>query len=155
MEGAIWGCPQEWEYLLPPGIRRISGEELSMRVWDLLAFMPKSLSTVEKWQVSCRILLVPGDCSVEELTRIRAERVVTCGLSPRDSLTLSSLAEPVLCIQRTLPRPDGTVVEPQEFLLPFLPFSAAEMLPLLGMWVLLADTGRSMLELVEKARNPL
>ena len=64
--------------------------------------------------------------------RITAETVVTYGLSPRDSLTLSSLAEPVLCVQRQLPRPDGTVIEPQEFPLPALPGPAAELLPLLG-----------------------
>ena len=46
--------------------------------------------------------------------------------------TLSSLTEPVLCVQRQLPRPDGTVIEPQEFPLPALPGPAAELLPLLG-----------------------
>ena len=57
---------------------------------------------------------------------------MTYGLSHRDSLTLSSLAEPVLCVLRRLPRPDGCVVEPQEFPLPELPGPAAELLPLLG-----------------------
>ena len=68
--------------------------------------------------------------------RVQAEAVVTCGLSPRDSMTLSSLAEPVLCVQRALPRPDGGTVEPQEFPLPALPGPAAELLPLLGLWLL-------------------
>ena len=57
---------------------------------------------------------------------------MTYGLSHRDSLTLSSLAEPVLCVQRLLPRPDGGLIEPQEFPLPALPGPAAELLPLLG-----------------------
>ena len=83
---------------------------------------------------SCLLLLAPGDCA--ELEGLRAERVVTYGLSPRDSLTLSSLAEPVLCVQRALPRPDGTVIEPQEFPLPDLPAPAEELLPLLGLRLL-------------------
>ena len=37
---------------------------------------------------------------------------------PRDSITLSSLREPVLCVQRTLPLLCGGVLEPQEFPLP-------------------------------------
>ena len=53
-----------------------------------------------------------------------------------DSLTLSSLTEPVLCVQRALPRPDGTVVEPQELPLPPLPAPAEALLPLLGLWLL-------------------
>ena len=76
-----------------------------------------------------------GDCTAP-LERITAETVVTYGLSSRDSLTLSSLAEPVLCVQRQLPRPGGGVVEPQEFPLPELPAPAAELLPLLGLRLL-------------------
>mgnify|MGYP001752222097 FL=1 len=79
----------------------------------------------------CRVLLAPGDRALS-LEHVSAETVVTYGLSHRDSLTLSSLAEPVLCVQRQLPRPDGTVIEPQEFPLPALPGPAAELLPLLG-----------------------
>ena len=78
---------------------------------------------------------MPGDCTAP-LERITAETVVTYGLSSRDSLTLSSLAEPVLCVQRQLPRPGGGVVEPQEFPLPSLPFPAEALLPLLGLRLL-------------------
>ena len=63
--------------------------------------------------------------------------MITCGLSPRDSLTLSSLTEPVLCVQRSLPRPDGAVIEPQEVPLPPLPGPPEELLPLLGLRLLL------------------
>ena len=83
----------------------------------------------------CRVLLVPGDWA-PSLDHIAAETVVTYGLSHRDSLTLSSLTEPVLCVQRQLPRPDGAVIEPQEFPLPDLPGPAAELLPLLGLRLL-------------------
>ena len=54
----------------------------------------------------------------------------------RDSLTLSSLAEPVLCVQRALPRPDGAVIDPQEFPLPPLPGPAEALLPILGLRLL-------------------
>ena len=83
------------------------------------------------------------------LDRITAETVVTYGLSHRDSLTLSSLAEPVLCVQRRLPRPDGGVVEPQEFPLPDLPAPAAELLPLLGTAAVAAATDKRALSVVE------
>ena len=83
----------------------------------------------------CRVLLVPGDFAAS-LEHIQAETVVTYGLSHQDSLTLSSLTEPVLCVQRRLPRPDGGFIEPQEFPLPDLPAAAEELLPLLGLRLL-------------------
>ena len=64
------------------------------------------------------------------------ECLITYGLSSRDSLTLSSLEKPVLCIQRTLPRPDGSIMEAQEIPLGILPAPAEEILPLLGLRVL-------------------
>ena len=73
---------------------------------------------------------------------------MTYGLSHRDSLTLSSLAEPVLCVQRRLPRPDGGFIEPQEFPLPDLPAPAAELLPLLGPPVVAAATDSGPLSVV-------
>lgn len=133
MESAIFLCPGAWRPLVPPGVRLPErAGELGERPWEVLALTPEGLSRAEAAQ--CRILLAPGDCGA--LDRIRAERVVTYGLSHRDSLTLSSLAEPVLCVQRTLPRPDGGTVEPQEFPLPPLPVPAAELLPLLGLRLL-------------------
>ena len=63
------------------------------------------------------VLLLPGDCGANGF---RAETVVTYGLSPRDSITFSSLREPVLCVQRALPLLRGGVLEPQEFPLPGL-----------------------------------
>ena len=131
MESAIWTCPAAWEPLLPPEVRplRRSGEAVGR--WALLALTPEGAALAEP--ACCALLLAPGD---SRPAHIRAERVVTYGLSPRDSLTLSSLAEPVLCVQRALPRLDGTVIEPQEFPLPPLPFPAAELLPLLGVRLL-------------------
>ena len=87
-------------------------------------------------KVRCRILLLPGSWERPLPPGLTAETVISYGLSARDSLTLSSLTEPVLCIQRQLPRPDGGWVEPQEFLLPVLPGPAEVLLPLLGVRLL-------------------
>lgn len=134
MEGALIGGPQSWGGWLPPGILQVgSAEELTERNWDILAFVGDGGSMPQT--VSCRVALVPGNGCVD-LTGVQAETVVTWGLSPRDSLTLSSLSDPVLCVQRALPRPDGGVVEPQELPLPRLPAPAEQMLPLLGLWLL-------------------
>ena len=87
-------------------------------------------------ELSCGLLLAPGNCPAEWLSRIRADFAVSYGLSARDSLTFSSLEEPVLCVQRALPGPDGTVIEPQEIPLPGLPAPVERYLPLLGLWLL-------------------
>ena len=83
---------------------------------DLLTLTPMGCALLpEPAAVTAGILLLPGDCPRSDL---RAGTVVTYGLSPRDSITLSSLREPVLCVQRTLPLLCGGVLEPQEFPLP-------------------------------------
>ena len=64
--------------------------------------------------ISCACLLVEGTCPAELLSSVKTAYVVTYGMSPRDSLTLSSLREPVLCVQRALTALDGTVIEPQD-----------------------------------------
>ena len=135
MEGAMFICPEPWACLLPPGIQRVeSGEALAAQRWDLLALTRRGCRQAAC--VECGILLVPGECAPEALARVKAETVITCGLSPRDSLTLSSLTKPVLCVQRALPRPDGGEVVPQEFPMLPLPFPAGELLPLLGLRLL-------------------
>jgi len=121
MDAAIYDCPEAWVRFLPPGTRRLQRAE--------------ELSEGRKTGVVCRLLLVPGEFR-PDLACIQAETVISCGLSPRDSLTLSSLRSPVLCVQRSLPRLDGTAVEPQEFPLPPLPGPVEEMLPLLGLRLL-------------------
>ncbi len=137
MEGAIFGCPAGWADWLPPGTRRpADAGELAERAWAVLALTAAGCERLGERRVRCQILLVPGDCPPVRLARVQAETVVTCGLSPRDSLTLSSLESPVLCVQRALPRPDGGLVEPQEVPLPALPRPAGELLPLLGLRLL-------------------
>ena len=136
MEGVLFRCPLRWRAILPPGI--LGGkraEELSERYWPLLVLTRRGCETLGDTAALCRVLLVPGDFAAS-LEHIQAETVVTYGLSHRDSLTLSSLTEPVLCVQRRLPRPDGGFIEPQEFPLPDLPAAAEELLPLLGLRLL-------------------
>ena len=104
MDGGFFLCPDAWEFLLPAEIRHLrDAGSVCRKRWDLLTLTP----------MGCALL--PGDCPRSDL---RAGTVVTYGLSPRDSITLSSLREPVLCVQRTLPLLCGGVLEPQEFPLP-------------------------------------
>lgn len=139
MDAAIYECPKEWEYLLPSGTRQVRRrEELAEHIWPLLALTPEGCRRLAEGGedgIICRLLLVPGDLPSIP-AQIRAETIVSYGLSPRDSLTLSSLTEPVLCVQRALPRADGAVIEPQEFPLPALPGPAEALLPLLGLRLL-------------------
>lgn len=139
MDAAMFDCPAEWARLLPPGTRRVlRSEELTEHIWPLLALTPggcRALAERRERGVVCRLLLAPGDLPALP-AQLRAETVVSYGLSPRDSLTLSSLAEPVLCVQRALPRPDGAVIDPQEFPLPPLPGPAEALLPILGLRLL-------------------
>lgn len=138
MDAVIFDCPTEWERFLPPETRCVRCiEELAERVWPLLALTADACKALAESPAvtNCQVLLAPGDCPAV-LERVRAETVISCGLSPRDSLTLSSLTEPVLCVQRALPRLDGTVIDPQEFPLPPLPGPAEALLPLLGLRLL-------------------
>jgi len=139
MESAIYICPGPWRDLLPPGVRPLTQpREIGKRPWAALALTPQALPL--PGEIRCGTLLLPGEWGPP--AGVRAERVVTYGLSPRDSLTLSSLRQPVLCVQRALPRPDGTVVEPQEIPLTGLPLPAAELLPLLGLRLLQMPWGQ-------------
>ena len=139
MDAAIYECPMEWARFLPPGARQVQRPgELAEHIWPLLALTPEGCQALAEHpagEIICRLLLAPGDLPALS-AQVRAETVVSYGLSPRDSLTLSSLAEPVLCVQRALPRLDGTVIDPQEFPLPPLPGPAEALLPLLGLRLL-------------------
>lgn len=132
MKSGFCICPAEWEGALPPGMTPLR-EGVPPGRWDLLVLTEAGLGRSAS---PCGILLVPGDCPAELLERVPAETVVTYGMSPRDSLTFSSLEGPVLCIQRRLPRLDGTVVEPQEVPLPGLSGPPELLLPVLGARVL-------------------
>ena len=139
MDSAIYDCPIEWDRFLPPGTRRIQrAGELTEHIWPLLALTPegcRALVEAEYGGIVCRLLLAPGDLQVLP-PPLQAETVISYGLSPRDSLTLSSLSEPVLCVQRALPRPDGGIVDAQELPLPAVFGPPEPLLPLLGLRLL-------------------
>lgn len=93
MEGVIFCCPPAWRKLLPPGVLGAErAEALAEQYWPLLVLTRRGCGELGDTAALCRVLLVPGDCTAP-LERITAETVVTYGLSSRDSLTLSSLAE--------------------------------------------------------------
>ena len=119
MDGGFFLCPDAWEFLLPAEIRHLrDAGSVCQKRWDLLTLTPMGCALLpEPAAVTAGILLLPGDCPRSDL---RVGTVVTYGRSPRDSITLSSLREPVLCVQRALPLLRGGVLEPQEFPLPGL-----------------------------------
>ena len=147
MTDAIFACPPTWEPWVSPWTRILRGEaELSEQTWGILLLPPGTVRGRQEVPISCACLLVEGTCPAELLSSVKTAHVVTYGMSPRDSLTLSSLQEPVLCVQRSLTRPDGTVIEPQELPLGELPLPPEQMLPLLGLRLLqMPLTGRPFL----------
>ena len=109
-----------------------TAEALAARPWDLLALTAEGcrLLCSEGREVACGTLLLPGEEPLPP--RLRAERVVTYGLSHRDTLTLSSLGEmPVLCLQRALTPEAGPELDARE-----LPLTAEKLLLLYGLWLL-------------------
>lgn len=118
--------------LLPRDLRcPETAEALAARFWDLLALTAEGcrLLRAEGREVACGTLLLPGEEPLPP--RLRAERVVTYGLSHRDTLTLSSLGEmPVLCLQRRLSA-SGEIIDARE-----LPMTAEKLLLLYGFWLL-------------------
>ena len=118
MEGGIFHASTGWEHLLPQARRQLRDPWAACRgQWDFLVLTPLGCRMLAGQAVTAAVLLLPGDCGAHGF---RAETVVTYGLSPRDSITFSSLREPVLCVQRALPLLRGGVLEPQEFPLPGL-----------------------------------
>ena len=147
MTDAVFACPPAWEPWVSSWTRRLRNRgDLSAQRWGTLLLPPGTAGAIQGVPVSCACLLVEGGCPAELLSSVETAHVVTYGMSPRDSLTLSSLQEPVLCVQRSLTRPDGTVIEPQELPLGELPLPPEQMLPLLGLRLLqMPLTGRPFL----------
>ena len=120
MDAAIYECPMEWARFLPPGARQVQRPgELAEHIWPLLALTPEGCQALAEHpagEIICRLLLAPGDLPALS-AQVRAETVVSYGLSPRDSLTLSSREGDTLwaALQRELVTVDGQVVERQEF----------------------------------------
>ena len=85
---------------------------------DLMVVSP-DLREKEAAAPACRALLVPGRLS-PLAGRIPANWAVSYGISPRDSLTLSSLGEDDICLslQREVVTLTGDCLECQELVLP-------------------------------------
>ncbi|MBR3640733.1 MAG: hypothetical protein IKN53_01735 [Oscillibacter sp.] len=102
-----------WEALLPEEIERLRDPaRAASRCWDLLVLTPRGARALADAPLRARVLLLSGESVPPKL---RAETVVTCGLSARHSVTLSGVEEAVLCVQRTVPLLCGGTLEPQEF----------------------------------------
>ena len=106
----------------PDRVRVRAGEHpalLAGGLLDLLIVSPTAVGWAGASALRCRTVLLP-DTAGPLARSLLAERVVSYGMSPRDSLTLSSLEEDRVCVavQRELIRPDGGVVERQELVLP-------------------------------------
>lgn len=78
---------------------------------------------VPEHRIRCRLAVVPGDWNAR--VPLEAEEIVTYGFSSRDTVTLSSSAGPLLCLQREIVTLDGYRLEPQELKFEdFFPVSA-------------------------------
>lgn len=93
---------------------------LAGREYDLLVVSPRAVGWAGAAALQCQTVLLPG--SAGALTgSLRAERAVSYGLNPKDTLTVSSLSGERICValQRGIIRLDGSVVEEQEIVLPY------------------------------------
>ena len=97
----------------------------------LLVVSPEAVRQGCRLPAACRTVLLPGDAS-RLLPGLRAASAVSYGVSPRDSLTISSREGGRLwaALQRELVTVDGQVVERQEF--PLAVSEAQQELPALA-----------------------
>ena len=111
------------------GLAAWGGEEAG--VPGLVVISPRAAESGLLRIPACRVVLLPG-VGRETLGELRAASAVSYGLSPRDSLTLSSReGDRLWCaLQRELVTLDGAVVERQEF--PLVPPVGLEPLPALA-----------------------
>ena len=103
-------------HLPPPWGRALSSAPAGRA--DLVVVSP-DLIQVPSAPTACRALLAPG--SLAHLAgELSAAWVVSYGLTPRDTLTFSSLGQDTLCLalQRELVTLSGDCLEPQEWPLP-------------------------------------
>ena len=119
--------------------------QLSGGVLDLLAVSPGAVGWAGAGVIRCRTALLPG--SAAPLARaIAAEQAVSYGTGSKDTITLSGLdgGRMAAAVQRALITLDGTVIEPQELVLPCpADISPALFLARVGMALLLgADPAR-------------
>lgn len=89
---------------------------------SLLVVSPDAAARRMELPEACRTVLLPGDAA-ELLEGLRAASAVSYGISPRDSLTISSREGDRIwaALQRELVTVGGQVVERQEFSLSLAP----------------------------------
>lgn len=93
---------------------------LAGREYDLLVVSPHAVGWAGAAALGCETVLLPG--AAGPLVRsLRAQRAVSYGLNPRDTLTVSSVEGGHICValQRGIIRLDGTLIEDQELVLPY------------------------------------
>ena len=123
------------------------GERVSENHPALLIVSPKAAAKGIELPRQCRTVLLPGEMGGRAVP-IRAASAVSYGVSPRDSLTLSSREGDTLwaALQRELVTVDGQVVERQEF--PLFLESGREAMPALAVAGALLLLGVSPEELI-------
>lgn len=128
---------------LPAGVEQPKTvRALTEKRWEVLALSTAGcqlLAGAPEAVCACGTVLLPSDWSCLTARQVRAERVVSCGLSPRDSLTFSSMGDQdaVVCVQRVLIRPDGGQVELQELPLDCIGGQTEDLLVVIGLCLLL------------------
>ena len=128
-------CREALSPFLPPGLIR-SPAQPSLRLWQLCALAPEAADRLAGTPLRGRTLLVPyrAYCPLWQ-----AAQVVSYGLSPRCTLTLSSMGPgAMLCVQRSFADRLGRTVEEQELPLPgpWASLPDRERLLLAGVWLL-------------------
>lgn len=96
--------------------RKGGREQVSEKHPALLVVSPRAAAEGAPLPEHCRTVLLPGEIG-ERALPLRAASAVSYGISPRDSLTISSRERDTLwaALQRELVTVDGRVVEQQEF----------------------------------------
>lgn len=143
VDAAFFGGGAAAPVPLPAGVERPETVRvLTEKRWEVLALSVagcRRLSDAPEAVCACGTVLLPSEWTGLASRQIRAERVVSCGLSARDSLTFSSMGDRdgVVCVQRALLRPDGGQVEPQELPLNCPGGQTEDLLTVIGLGLLL------------------
>lgn len=117
--------------------------ELPPGGWDILALT--QMRAAAAGSLYAHSLLLPGSSDPALAKRIYALQIISYGLSPRDTLTLSSFSgsERMICLQRSLLTVHGGLLEPQELPLPPALSGLCEESALLAAGVCLLSLGKA------------
>lgn len=133
--------PSALQFLPPAILTPDSPAPLSRTHWTLLILNHDGCRTLlsHRLPCTCDTLLLPGEQAGAATQLIQARQVISAGLSSRNSITFSSLRSSgaLVCVQRTLLRLDGSLLEPQEFLFSGTVLPPEEQLLLFGLQLLL------------------